>query len=121
MKPEIALVTGLPPVTVAALEAAFTVHKVHEASDPKAFLAGIADRVRGIATSGGKGADAALMDALPKTEIIGGFGVIGLTNAVGRFDPSNANPSRANIPVRARPVNPPPACQRNSRRVRRQN
>jgi lactate dehydrogenase-like 2-hydroxyacid dehydrogenase len=75
MKPEIALVTGLPPVTVAALEAAFTVHKVHEASDPKAFLAGIADRVRGIATSGGKGADAALMDALPKTEIIGGFGV----------------------------------------------
>ena len=37
------------------------------------------------------------------------------------LDLSNPNPSRASIPVSARPVNPPPACQRNSRRVRRQN
>ncbi|HWK45645.1 MAG TPA: 2-hydroxyacid dehydrogenase [Stellaceae bacterium] len=75
MKPDIAVVSGMPPFTAEALEASFTVHKVYEAADKPAFLARIADRVRGIATSGGGGAKAALMDALPNTEIIGCFGV----------------------------------------------
>jgi lactate dehydrogenase-like 2-hydroxyacid dehydrogenase len=50
----------------------FTVHKLHEAQNRDALLAEIADRVRGIA--GGQ-TDAALMDKLPKLEIIANFGV----------------------------------------------
>jgi lactate dehydrogenase-like 2-hydroxyacid dehydrogenase len=41
-----------------------------EAKDRKSFLADLADRVTGIATMGETGADAALMDALPKVKII---------------------------------------------------
>lgn len=56
-----------------ALAARFTVHKLHEAADKDALLAKVRDSVRGVATMGW--ADAALMDALPKLEIISSFGV----------------------------------------------
>lgn len=50
----------------------YTVHKLHEASDPQALLSRISPNVRAIA---GGSVDAALMDALPKLEIIANFGV----------------------------------------------
>jgi lactate dehydrogenase-like 2-hydroxyacid dehydrogenase len=50
----------------------FRVHKLHEASDREALLADLAPRLRAIA---GGGVDAALMDKLPKLEIIANFGV----------------------------------------------
>jgi lactate dehydrogenase-like 2-hydroxyacid dehydrogenase len=75
MKPEILVASPMPAPTMRSLEENFTLHKLFEAQDQAAFLAGIKDRVRGIATSGGKGASAALMDAVPKTEIIANFGV----------------------------------------------
>jgi lactate dehydrogenase-like 2-hydroxyacid dehydrogenase len=50
----------------------FTVHKLHEAPEPAAFLAEIGGRVRGAATGS---ADAALLDALPNLEIIANPGV----------------------------------------------
>jgi len=56
-----------------ALEREFTLHRLWEAEDKAALLAGIGDRVQGIATA--HGADAALIDALPKLEIISNFGV----------------------------------------------
>ena len=56
----------------AELQTKYTVHKLHEATDKEAFLAGLGDRVRGIA--GGQ-VPAALMDKLPKLEIIANFGV----------------------------------------------
>jgi lactate dehydrogenase-like 2-hydroxyacid dehydrogenase len=54
------------------LEQRFTVHKLHEAPDRDALIASVADRVRGIA---GGHVDGALMDRLPKLEIIANFGV----------------------------------------------
>jgi lactate dehydrogenase-like 2-hydroxyacid dehydrogenase len=55
-----------------ALAARYTVHKLHEAADKDALLAGLRDRVRGIA-GGQVGPE--LMDKLPKLEIVANFGV----------------------------------------------
>src|SRR5690606_31116613 len=56
----------------AALAATYTVHKLHEAPDRAALLESVKDRLRAIA---GGHVDAALMEALPKLEIIANFGV----------------------------------------------
>ncbi|GLQ53042.1 2-hydroxyacid dehydrogenase [Devosia nitrariae] len=56
----------------AALAERFTVHKLHEALDRAALIAEMAPKVRAIA---GGNVDAALMDSLPKLEIIANFGV----------------------------------------------
>lgn len=56
----------------AALAERYTVHKLHEQSDPKAWLAANGDRIRAHA---GSGVQADLMDALPNLEIIASFGV----------------------------------------------
>ena len=55
-----------------AIAARYTVHKLHEADDRDALIASIRDRVRGVA---GGNVDGALMDRLPKLEIIANFGV----------------------------------------------
>lgn len=58
----------------AALDQDFTVHRLWRAADREAFLEAAAG-ARGIVTIGQNGADAALMDALPRLEIIACFGV----------------------------------------------
>ncbi|HMA88961.1 MAG TPA: 2-hydroxyacid dehydrogenase [Burkholderiales bacterium] len=75
MKPEIVLTTRIFPPTQAILEKEFTCHKLHEASDREALLKEVAPRVRAVATFGAAGANATLMDALPKLELISNFGV----------------------------------------------
>lgn len=55
-----------------ALRGRFVVHKLHEATDQRRFLAGISGAVRAIA--GGQ-VSAALIDQLPGLEIIANFGV----------------------------------------------
>lgn len=55
-----------------ALAERYTVHKLHEAADKEALIAGLAQRIRGIA--GGQ-VNAGLIDRLPKLEIIANFGV----------------------------------------------
>lgn len=76
MKPEIIISAPGHPPTRARLEAEFTSHKLWEAADRDAFLKKHASTVRGLATFiGGGRADAPLMDALPKLEIISNFGV----------------------------------------------
>jgi lactate dehydrogenase-like 2-hydroxyacid dehydrogenase len=75
MKPEVVLVTKVLPRTQAILEQEFNLLKLHEAADRDVFITGAAPRTRGLATFGPAGADAALMDALPKLEIISHFGV----------------------------------------------
>ena len=54
------------------LASKYAVHKLHEAPDREALLNAIKDRVRAIA---GGAVDAALMDRLPRLEIIANFGV----------------------------------------------
>ncbi len=56
----------------AALAQRYTVHKLHEQADPKAWLAENGARIRAHA---GSGVQADLMDALPNLEIIASFGV----------------------------------------------
>jgi len=75
MKPDVLIVGPMYQPTLDALDREFTTHKLWLAPDCKALLASCADRVRGIATTGFVGADAALIDALPKLEIISSFGV----------------------------------------------
>ena len=75
MKAEIIATTRIYAPTQKRLDAEFTCHKLHEAADRAAFLKQHAPSVRGLATFGPAGADAALMDALPKLEIISNFGV----------------------------------------------
>jgi len=75
MKPDIVLTTRIFPPTQAILEKEFTCHKLHEASDREALLKEVAPRVRAVATFGAAGANAQLMDALPKLELISNFGV----------------------------------------------
>ncbi|MBN9316871.1 MAG: 2-hydroxyacid dehydrogenase [Devosia sp.] len=55
-----------------ALAERFTVHKLHMAADKDALLAEVEGRVRAVA---GGNVDGALMDRLPKLEIIANFGV----------------------------------------------
>ena len=55
-----------------ALSARYAVHKLHEQSDPAAWLAANGARIRAHA---GSGVSADLIDALPNLEIIAGFGV----------------------------------------------
>ena len=75
MKAEIIVVGKIFDVTQAKLDKEFACHKLYEAADRGAFLRQHAPKVRGLATFGPNGADAALMDALPRLEIISNFGV----------------------------------------------
>jgi lactate dehydrogenase-like 2-hydroxyacid dehydrogenase len=75
LKPEIVIAGPMYPGTLRELEETFAAHRLWEAKDRQALLAQLRDRVTGIATPGGVGADAALMDALPKAKIISCFAV----------------------------------------------
>lgn len=70
MKPEILLTEAMMPELEAKLDAAYTVHRLAQATDRAAFLAEVAPGVRAVATGGGTGASNAMVDAPPKLEII---------------------------------------------------
>lgn len=104
----------------AALAERFTVHKLHEAADRDAFLTEVGPRIRAVA---GGSVDAALMDRLPKLEIIANFGVgydtidtpaakarnIRVTNTPGVLDDAVAETAMALMIALARQV---PAADR---------
>jgi lactate dehydrogenase-like 2-hydroxyacid dehydrogenase len=75
LKPELVMVGPMMAHVMKALDRDFTVHRLWQAGDPQALLKQVSGSVRGIATSGPLGADAAMMDALPHLEIIGCYGV----------------------------------------------
>ena len=75
MKPEVLVVGPMYQPALDALDREFVTHKLWLAADRDALIAACAARVRGIATTGFHGADAALIDALPKLEIVSCFGV----------------------------------------------
>ena len=58
-----------------ALTPAFTLHRLDTASDPDALLTEIGPRIRGLAVNAQAVVDGALMDRLPKLEIVANFGV----------------------------------------------
>lgn len=75
-KPDILLVGPPKPVFIKGLEPAFTVHRLIDAKDREAFLAGIAGRVRAFAvTYSNQKVSAELMARFPALEIVSTFGV----------------------------------------------
>ena len=73
MKPVILCASSLMDHAIKRLEADYDLRRLDLAEDREAFLKEVGPSVRAIAT--GNGADAALMDACPKLEIISSFGV----------------------------------------------
>ncbi|MDJ1160210.1 2-hydroxyacid dehydrogenase [Chelatococcus sp. SYSU_G07232] len=82
------MVRPMMPLIVEGLEKRFTLHRLWEASDKDALLAEIAPRVRGALAGGAAVLDGALIERLPKLEIIGNFGVgydgVDVRTAAGR-------------------------------------
>lgn len=74
MKPDVIIGSPVYARTQAVIESEFNAHRLYEAKDRTAFLKKLAPTVRAMA-SGGSGADAALMDALPNLKLISHFGV----------------------------------------------
>jgi hydroxypyruvate reductase len=74
-KPDVLIVAPMFSAAIEAIEREFSAHKLYEALDRKGLIASVADRVRGIATTGTVGAKAELIEVLPKLEIIACFGV----------------------------------------------
>ena len=75
MKPEILPMGPMMPHVEAALERAYQVHRYWEAGDRAALLAETGARVRAVATGGDDGCPRAVIEALPKLEMISSFGV----------------------------------------------
>lgn len=74
-KVEILQVGPYPEWDQVPLDTAFTMHRYFEAADKTAFLAEVGGNIRGIATRGELGANRALIEALPKLEVISVYGV----------------------------------------------
>lgn len=74
-RPHVLQTGALPDWDQAPLDAACQVHRLFEAVDRAAFLAGHGPAVRAIVTRGDLGADAALIAACPALEVIVVFGV----------------------------------------------
>src|SRR5215212_6684105 len=75
MKPDIILTGKGHAGTQATLDAEFATHRLFEAQDKDKFLRELAPKVRALATFGHAPINGALMDKLPKLEIIANFGV----------------------------------------------
>ncbi len=74
-KPHILQTGPYPAWDQEPLDAAFQMHRYYEAADKPAFLAEFGPQVRGIATRGELGADAAMIAACPQLEVISVYGV----------------------------------------------
>ena len=74
-KPHILQVGPYPDWDQGPLDHEFHMHRLSEASDRAAFLASVGPQVRGIATRGELGANAAMMAACPNLEVISVYGV----------------------------------------------
>jgi len=75
MKVDILSVAGMYGPSFERLEREFTVHNLWRASDKEHLLAEVGPRIRGVQASGSATLGAALIERLPKLEIISCFGV----------------------------------------------
>ncbi|MDP2081176.1 MAG: 2-hydroxyacid dehydrogenase [Pseudotabrizicola sp.] len=74
-KPHILQVGPYPEWDQGPLDASFHMHRYFEAVDKAAFLADVGPQIRGIATRGELGANAAMIAACPQLEVISVYGV----------------------------------------------
>ena len=75
MAPVVLMLTRMLPTVVEACEARFDLVKLWEADDPDALLRERGGEVLGVATNGQLPVDDALLDKLPKLQIVAHFGV----------------------------------------------
>ena len=75
MPPDIIVIAPLPPFLYDPLKADYRCHDYVQAADKPAFLAAHGSVIRGLVQGGGTVTPTALLDALPKLEIISVFGV----------------------------------------------
>ena len=75
MKPDLIVTGKMYPPTLAALDAAYTTHKLWETKDSDAMMASVADRITAVASSNSGGIDGDTMAKLPKLKTISHFGV----------------------------------------------
>ena len=69
MKADVLFISTVDPTMLPKLEAEFTVHRLPPSGGTD-FPASVAERIRVIVTTGGAGADAALIGALPNLQVI---------------------------------------------------
>ena len=72
---EVLATVPFEPNAIAGLETAYRLHRLWGAEDKDRLMTEIGPRIRGLATGFSVGAPAALIDRLPKLEIIANFGV----------------------------------------------
>jgi lactate dehydrogenase-like 2-hydroxyacid dehydrogenase len=72
---EVVMPAPMMPLIVEGVANNFTLHRLWETQDQAALLSDIGPRVRGLAAGGGVMIDGAMMDRLPKLEIIANMGV----------------------------------------------
>lgn len=74
-KPPVLVVWPNRPKAMAELEAAYSLAHLWQATDPEALIDNAGAEIRAIVTTGERGASAALIDRLPRLEIVACFGV----------------------------------------------
>lgn len=74
-KPELLIVSPMMPMIEEQLDRHFTVHRLYKAPDREKLLAEAGPKIGALAGTPGAKIDAALMQKLPKLEIVGSFGV----------------------------------------------
>lgn len=74
-KPDILVVWTTRPTKLAEIEEEFRLHRYDQADDKDAFLAEVGPRIRGVATTGGKGLTRAMIERMPNLEIAASSGV----------------------------------------------
>jgi len=72
---EVMMLGTMMPLVADGLAQHFTLHRTPEAADRNTFFDTVGPRIRGLATGGHRPVDGALMDRLPRLEIIANFGV----------------------------------------------
>lgn len=75
MKNELLILSPLPDFLMEPLRAAHVCHEYFDAQDKEAMLAQVGGQIGGIVMSGGGVSPVAMLEKLPKLEIIGVFGV----------------------------------------------
>ena len=74
-KPDVLVVWPNRPKQMAMLGEAYTLHHLYQAEDPDALVTKVGPSVRGIVTTGEKGASRSLIERCPELEIVACFGV----------------------------------------------
>lgn len=72
---EILLIRPMHAAVMEALARDFRLHRLDTAPDPEALMDAVAPRIRGLAVGAQTRVDGALMDRLPRLEIVANFGV----------------------------------------------